>query len=97
MIVKESSHRGGAAGAGVGGGGPGSGGAAAGAGVGSAADLIPHIGEATAEDPLGTYFVSYKQFREELPDDRHKHRCPILYLPLSAPRGGQPHMLSVHQ
>ena len=70
MIIKESSHRA----ASARGAGSGTFGVSTAAGAGVGAELVPHIGEATAEDPLGTYFVSYKQFRDELPDDRHKHR-----------------------
>ena len=66
MIIKESSHRAAASTRGAGSGPPG--------GSTAGAELVPHIGEATAEDPLGTFFVSYKEFRDELPDDRHKYR-----------------------
>lgn len=34
---------------------------------------IPHLGEVTAEDPFGTYFVRYRQQRDLLPDGRHRH------------------------
>ena len=69
MIVKESSqcyHHASAEGQGV-----------SAAAAGGASD-IPHLGEATAQDPLGLYFVSYRQQRDLLPDGRRRHRYLLM-------------------